>query len=421
MGFLIDRRQQGKNKSAVNRQRFLKRHKAQIRRSLEERLRERSITDIDKGESINIAGKDTSEPLFRHGPGGRQIRVFPGNHEFSNGDKLPRPEGAGSGTGSGQNASNSGEGSDDFVFQISQQEFLELLFEDLELPNLIRKQLAVDREFKPRRAGFSSSGSPSNISVIRSMRSASARRIAMSAGKRKKLRALQEQLKLLRQQPAFSVALATELEEEITQLRDKINRVPFLDDIDLRYHQQILEPVPCSKAVMFCIMDVSGSMDQATKDLAKRFFILLYLFLDRHYEKTDIVFIRHHTVASEVDEHDFFYSRESGGTVVSSALKLTQEVIDKRYPTDEWNIYAAQASDGDNWPDDTASCQQILTNLLPKLQYFAYVEIAQRDNVLWESYLSIEEEHGDSFAMQHITSAADIYPVLRALFRKQSG
>ena len=417
MGFLIDRRQQGKNKSAVNRQRFLKRHKAQIRRSLEKRLRERSITDTDKGESINIAGNDTSEPRFQHGPGGRQIRIFPGNHEFASGDKLPRPEGGGG--GAGHQASDSGEGSDDFVFEISQQEFLELLFEDLELPNLIRKQLAVDSEYKPRRAGFSSSGSPSNISVIRSMRSASARRIAMSAGKRKELRALQEQLKELQQQSPIPIALTKELEEKITILRDRINRVPFLDDIDLRYHQQILEPVPCSKAVMFCIMDVSGSMDQATKDLAKRFFILLYLFLDRHYEKTDIVFIRHHTVASEVDEHDFFYSRESGGTVVSSALKLTQEVIDKRYPTNEWNIYAAQASDGDNWPDDTPRCQELIAHLLPKLQYFAYVEIAQRDNVLWKSYLSIEAEHGDTFAMQHITSAADIYPVLRALFRKQ--
>ncbi len=417
MGFLIDRRQQGKNKSAVNRQRFLKRHKAQIRRSLEERLRERSITDIDKGESINIANKDTSEPHFKHGPGGRQIRVFPGNHEFASGDKLPRPKGGAD--GGDPQASNTGEGNDDFVFEISQQEFLELLFEDLELPNLIRKQLAVDRDFKPRRAGFSSSGSPSNISVIRSMRSASARRIAMSAAKRKALRALQTQLKELRQQPSFSVVKADELEEEIARLRDKINRVPFLDDIDLRYHQQILEPVPCSKAVMFCIMDVSGSMDQATKDLAKRFFILLYLFLDRHYEKTDIVFIRHHTVASEVDEHDFFYSRETGGTVVSSALKLTQEVIDKRYPTNEWNIYAAQASDGDNWHDDSTQCQELLTHLLPKLQYFAYVEIAHRDNVLWKSYLSIAAEHGETFAMQHITSAADIYPVLRALFRKQ--
>ena len=417
MGFLIDRRQQGKNKSAVNRRRFLKRHKAQIRRSLEERLRERSITDTDKGESINIASKDTSEPRFHHGPGGRQIRIFPGNHEFAPGDKLPRPEGGG--TGAGQDASDSGEGNDDFVFEISQQEFLELLFEDLELPNLIRKQLALDQEYKPRRAGFSRSGSPSNISVIRSMRSASARRIAMSAAKRRELRALQDELKTLYQQPSFPPALVAELETKITELREKINRVPFLDDIDLRYHQQILEPVPCSKAVMFCIMDVSGSMDQATKDLAKRFFVLLYLFLDRHYEKTDIVFIRHHTVASEVDEHDFFYSRESGGTVVSSALKLTQEVIDKRYPVNEWNIYVAQASDGDNWPDDNARCKQLLDHLLPKLQYFAYVEIAQRDNVLWKSYLSIEAEHGDTFAMQHITSAADIYPVLRELFRKQ--
>ena len=416
MGFLIDRRQQGKNKSAVNRQRFIKRHKAQIRRSLEERLQKRSITDTGKGESINIAGKDTHEPTFHHGPGGRQIRIFPGNHQFSPGDKLPRPEG---GAGSGQQASNSGEGNDDFVFEISQQEFLELLFEDLELPNLIRKQLALDREFKPRRAGFGTSGSPANISVIRSMRSATARRIAMSAGKRRQLRALQEELKELLQQTPPPQALIEELEEDIAQLREKINRVPFLDEIDLRYHQQILEPVPCSKAVMFCLMDVSGSMDQATKDLAKRFFILLYLFLDRHYEKTDIVFIRHHTVASEVDEHDFFYSRESGGTVVSSALKLTEEIIDERYPTSEWNIYTAQASDGDNWPDDSARCQQILNSLLPKLQYYAYVEIAQRDNVLWKSYLSVEAEHGHTFAMQHITSAADIYPVLRELFRKQ--
>ncbi len=101
MGFLIDRRQQGKNKSAVNRQRFLKRHKAQIRRSLEDRLRDRSITDTDKGESINIAGKDTTEPRFNHGPGGRQIRIFPGNHEFTPGDKLPRPEGGGGAGGGG--------------------------------------------------------------------------------------------------------------------------------------------------------------------------------------------------------------------------------------------------------------------------------------------------------------------------------
>lgn len=417
MGFLIDRRKNGKNKSAVNRQRFIRRHKEQIRRSLEERLRDRSITDIDKGESINISSRDTSEPVFHHGVGGRQIRVFPGNHEFAAGDKLPRPSG-GTG-GSGQEASDSGEGTDDFVFEISQQEFLELLFEDLELPNMVRKQLAATDEYTPRRAGFSSSGTPANISVIRSMRSATARRIAMSAGKRTELKALLDELEELQQQRPLPQTLIQALEEQIDQLREKINRVPFIDDIDLRYHQQTLEPVPCSRAVMFCIMDVSGSMDQATKDLAKRFFILLYLFLDRHYEKTDIVFIRHHTVASEVDEREFFYSRESGGTVVSSALRLSQEIIEERYPLDQWNIYAAQASDGDNWADDSGKCQDLLDLLLPKLQYFAYVEIAKRDNVLWQSYLSVEAEHSDNFAMQHITGPEDIYPVLRNLFRKK--
>ena len=106
---------------------------------------------------------------------------------------------------------------------------------------------------------------------------------------------------------------------------------------------------------MFCLMDVSGSMDEERKDIAKRFFILLYLFLTRNYERIEVVFIRHHTIAKEVDEDEFFHSRESGGTVVSSALKLMQEIIRERYPLTEWNIYAAQASDGDNWDDDSSS------------------------------------------------------------------
>ena len=98
-----------------------------------------------------------------------------------------------------------------------------------------------------------------------------------------------------------------------------------------------------AKAVMFCLMDVSGSMDQATKDIAKRFYVLLYLFLTRTYENVEVVFIRHHTQAKEVDEHEFFYSQETGGTIVSSALKLMKEIVTDRYPIGEWNIYAAQA------------------------------------------------------------------------------
>ncbi len=172
---------------------------------------------------------------------------------------------------------------------------------------------------------------------------------------------------------------------------------------------------------MFCLMDVSGSMDQERKNIAKRFFILLYLFLQRNYEQIDVVFIRHHTTAKEVDEEEFFHSRETGGTVVSSALKMMHEIITARYPVNEWNIYGAQASDGDNWQDDSPLCHDILAEkIIPLVQHFAYVEITSDiHQSLWREYLKIRKTH-KSFAMQHIESASDIYPVFRKLFRKQA-
>ncbi|MNR20565.1 hypothetical protein D3C85_1374150 [compost metagenome] len=171
---------------------------------------------------------------------------------------------------------------------------------------------------------------------------------------------------------------------------------------------------------MFCIMDVSGSMDESKKDMAKRFFILLYLFLQRNYEKIEVVFIRHHTSAVEVSEEDFFHSRESGGTVVSSALNLMHDIVQKRYANRDWNIYAAQASDGDNWDSDSANCGRIMQeSLLPWCQYFAYIEITQGEpQNLWYEYLKVAE-HYKHFAMQKIGSPADIYPVFRELFKRQ--
>ena len=172
---------------------------------------------------------------------------------------------------------------------------------------------------------------------------------------------------------------------------------------------------------MFCLMDVSGSMDQNTKDLAKRFYILLYLFLSRNYDKTEVVFIRHHTSAKEVDEEEFFNSRETGGTVVSSALELMKTIVEARFPSNEWNIYGAQASDGDNWPDDAARCTGVINELLPLCQYYAYVEITTAgDKPLWQTYSTLRERWPDTFAMEHITGAGDIYPVFHELFRKQN-
>ncbi|CAG0958664.1 partial hypothetical protein, partial [Anaerolineae bacterium] len=172
----------------------------------------------------------------------------------------------------------------------------------------------------------------------------------------------------------------------------------------------------------FCIMDVSGSMDEERKQIAKRFFMLLYLFLIRNYDHIELVFIRHHTVAKEVDEQDFFHSRESGGTVVSSALRLAEEIIKDRYSSDLWNIYCAQASDGDNWENDSPVCGELLTTaILPYVQYFAYIEITQgQPQNLWREYAKTLPYWPDRFAMQRIETLADIYPVFRELFRKKT-
>lgn len=416
--YFIDRRKNAKNKSAVNRQRFLRRHRAQIKEAVAERLRKRGITDIESGEKVGISTKDITEPVFQHGTGGTNTHVLPGNREFQAGDKIPRPQGGAGGAGEGS-ASNQGEGMDEFVFEINQKEFLDFLFEDMALPNLTKRQLAGNEEFKRVRAGYSSQGTPNNLDILRSMRGASARRLAMTLSKRRELRELQEeQAELVYKTDPDSLSRMGEIEARISELQNSIAAVPFLDDFDIQYRRHRKEPIPTSKAVMFCLMDVSGSMDQKTKDLAKRFFILLYLFLARNYDKTDVVFIRHHTTAKEVDEEEFFYSRETGGTVVSSALDMMKQIIDDRYPVNEWNIYGAQASDGDNWPEDCGRCIQVLgQSILPLVQYYSYIEISSRGpKPLWESYLQIQQDHPEAFAMQHITGPEDIYPVFRELF-----
>ncbi|HEY9380193.1 MAG TPA: DUF444 family protein, partial [Burkholderiales bacterium] len=199
-------------------------------------------------------------------------------------------------------------------------------------------------------------------------------------------------------------------------------RVPFLDELDLRYRHRVRVPQPVSQAVMFCLMDVSGSMTEDKKDLAKRFFALLYLFLTRKYETVDLVFVRHTDDASEVDEEEFFHGNYSGGTVVLSALELMKDIIDKRYPPSLWNIYGAQASDGDAFGADPEKSRGYLEKeLLPPSRYFAYIDIPteglEQTSTLWQAYQRIDLPH---FAMKRVSKRTDIYPVFRELFRKET-
>ncbi|MDF1782090.1 MAG: YeaH/YhbH family protein [Alcanivoracaceae bacterium] len=423
MAYIVDRRLNGKHKSAVNRQRFIRRFRAHIRDAVNDAVSKRSIQDMERGERITIPRRDLAEPQFHHGNGGKRGMVHPGNKTFNRGDRIQRPDGGGGqGSGDGE-ASNQGEGADDFAFEIDKQEFLNFLFEDLELPNLVKRHLEGAKTFRIKHGGIVSQGNPAKIHIVRSMRQASMRRRALTSAKRRQLRELQaEHADLLEQEqsPERQARLA-ELDERIAKLERRIGNIPFLDTVDLRYNHHIKQPVPVSRAVMFCIMDVSGSMNQDMKDLAKRFFLLLFLFLERNYEHIDVVFIRHHTAAKEVDEEEFFYSRETGGTIVSSALKLTADIIQERYPADEWNIYAAQASDGDNWNDDSPACTKILREqLLPHMQYFSYVEVMPRKHqALWLEYERLQQAMPDAFAMQQLDSPADIYPAFRELFKRR--
>jgi len=424
---IIDRRLAGKNESIGNRERFLRRYRDQIKDAVRRAVSGRGIRDIEQGEDIQIPKRDVSEPVFGHGGGGTREMVHPGNREYVRGDRIERPQ-DGQGGGGGSQASDSGEGEDDFVFHLSKEEFMQVFFEDLALPNLVKTQLAEVPEFKYHRAGFTSDGTPNNLHVLRSMRGAIGRRIAIGANSRRELRHLEQQLEHLLAHPttaagdpahAMREREIKEIEARIAELRGRVARIPYLDPIDLRYRSRIKVPMPTTKAVMFCLMDVSGSMDEQRKDLAKRFFILLYLFLTRHYEHIDLVFIRHHTQAQEVDEQNFFHATETGGTVVSSALVLMQEIIAKRYPVSEWNIYAAQASDGDNWHHDSGRCRELVADhLLPLCRYFAYVQVAEPEQNLWEEYSQIAQAHRH-FAMRKVLEPSQIYPVFRELFKKE--
>lgn len=430
MPYFIDRRLNPKDKSLGNRQRFLKRAREELKRAIKEQIKTGKISEVDAKHSVPMPVRDTKEPSFRPDvQTGERRYVLPGNKEFTPGDRLPKPGGAGGGLDRGAGI---GEAEDNFRFVLSREEVLDLFFEDLELPEMVKLSLKEVVSYKPRRAGFATSGSPTNINVARTMRNSYGRRIALHRPKRSTIEALAEEIARLEAQgDASADERLGVLREELEMLERRRRRIPYVDPVDIRYNRYAVEPLPNANAVMFCLMDVSSSMGEREKDLAKRFFVLLHLFLKRRYDRIEVVFIRHTHEAREVDEDTFFYSTQSGGTVVSTALEEMQRIIRERYPSHEWNIYAAQASDGDNIAGDSERCAALLNEELIQLcQYYAYVEIIDEreaeifgatDNgtSLWRSYRNVASKW-PNFQMTRIAKPGEIYPVFRKLFAKQS-
>jgi uncharacterized sporulation protein YeaH/YhbH (DUF444 family) len=426
---IIDRRLNPGGKSFANRQRFLRRAKDMVERAVREASRERAIGDLESPGEISIPAEGTREPTFRHSAGTRRDLILPGNREYVEGDLIQRPRGAGSGEGAGPGAGRSDGQEDAFRFVLTRDEFLNIFLDDLELPDLAKRRMARTEKEGLRRAGYTMTGTPANLSLNRTLQLSLARRIALRRPKQQTLDLLEEELSEAMEAKSPDV---DRLRQELDALRRRRARIAYLDPIDLRYRRYERFPKPVTHAVMFCLMDASGSMTEHMKDLAKRFFMLLHVFLTRRYKRVELVFIRHTDKAMEVDEETFFRSSETGGTLVSTALVEMARIIRERYDPGIWNIYAAQASDGDNLPGDNDKTRELLQKeILPLSQYFAYVEVSgsgadsagfiphHGHSTLWTTYAAVQKEEG-KFQMRRVSRREQIYPVFRQLFQRRA-
>jgi uncharacterized sporulation protein YeaH/YhbH (DUF444 family) len=419
---VVDRRLNPKSKSLGNRQRFLRRAKAEIREAIKESLKSRKVAEAEGSEKVTIRSKSLREPSFTLGRNtGSRDYVLPGNEEYKVGDEIPKPQGGLGGRGS-QGASD-GEGQDEFTFTLTKEEFLDLFFDDLRLPNLVKVKLKDLKAPKMARAGFTMDGSPARLNRGRTMRRSLGRRMALRRPSLAEIERLEAELAAAQAETPVDAAKVAALCAKIEHKQRLRKTIAYIDPLDLQYNRFERVPKPTTQAVMFCLMDASASMTEPLKDLAKRFFMLLHVFLARYYREVHIVFIRHTSTAAEVDEETFFRSTDTGGTVISSALDEMLKVVRERYSPSDWNIYAAQASDGDNFHDDMPRCLELLDKeILPLCQYFAYIETAHgerfNDTVetpVWHGYTEVARRRRN-FAMRRVAAPEDIFPVFHDLF-----
>jgi len=421
---IVDRRLNPRGKSLSNRRRFINRAKKELTEAVRRATGERSITDTGGDDKVWVKADRLREPSIHHsGDQGDRDHVLPGNKTFEEGDRLKRPNGGGGGK-AGSEGAEDGEGQDAFQFALSQEEFLDIFFDDLELPDLLRKQMKSSDSFTPVRAGHAISGSVSNLNLKRTMRNSLSRRIALKRPRPEEIAACETEIESLAgAETAEDIERREQLVVQLEDHRRRSRRIPFIDPVDVRYNRFEMVPQPVTSAVMFCLMDVSGSMTEHMKDLAKRFYKLLFLFLSRRYKNVEVVFIRHTHLAKEVDEETFFTSTETGGTVVSTAFEEMLRVVAARYPRDQWNIYAAQASDGDNFSTDNGKVATLLKqHVLPICQYFAYIEVndeggRELNTDIWRTYDHLVKS-GAPIAMRKVSERNQIFPVFRELFAR---
>ena len=433
MAIIIDRRKAAnRDRTSENRGRLLRRYKGAIKEQLPKILGDRKLLDNIKGGGgkVTVPKRDLSEPQFVYGDGGLKDTVLPGNEKWTEYDTIDKPPG-GEGDGGGTEGPD---GMDEFSIVLSRDEFLNLLFEDCELPFMLETLLAKQAEVIHENAGFQVAGSPNRLSIIRSYKNSKARRLSSTATIDAELEELQEEfIRLSAEMVDNNLPLDHPTSVRVFELRDQIAErlrrkaiLPLFDSSDLRFRSRVEKKVPKTHATMIMIMDNSGSMGEREKTIARKFFILLYLFLDRNYDQIDLRFISHTTEAEELTEEEFFNTHKNGGTIVSSALDLLVDIIEPL--KGKTNVYVAQVSDGDNTSTDNGTCSELLTDdILPFVNYFAYVQVEQEHNQgstppsyysrnsLWTTYSTLSQQHANH-ASKQVYHERDIFGVFRSFF-----
>lgn len=385
MAIFRDYDSSGRDRSAEDRRRHRQLVEDSIKKNIGNIIAEESIIGKSRDKIVKIPIRGLKEYQFVFGK--NRPGVVPGTGDEKRGDRFREAAGS-DGQGRGEGA-GSAEGEDYYEIEITLEDLVEYLFEDLELPHMERKKFSyLETEKTNKRWGIQRKGIPPRLSRKRSM---------------------QERIKRKKTAERSYREMDMEMDNE---------RFPFSEE-DLRYHRIKEELRPQSNAVVMCMMDNSGSMYQDKKYLARSFFFLLYQFVKYRYVNVELVFINHTTTAREVNEDDFFHRGESGGTFISSAYEKALEIIQERYSLEIWNIYAFHCSDGDNWPVDTPNAITRADELCSQSNLFGYGEIRLSSGSYQGSDTMLKKFKNsitaDNFIAVSISSKEDIWPAFKQL------
>ena len=365
-----------------------RRHKEKIEKAIKEGIHDIVAEESIIGQSgkkkirIPVRGMKEYRFIYDQGNGSKGVGAAPGS-DIKKGQKIKDGQKQ-KGNGSGNGKPGNEKGEDFYDVEISLDELAKYLFDDLELPELVKKNSAEIFSEKIKRKGYRSKGIRPRLSKKETLKN-----------------------KIRRKKAAIRNGTFNPEDDE---------RFTFHDD-DLKYKHIDVTKKPITNAVIFFIMDTSGSMTKGKKYLARSFFFLLYQFIRYRYQNIETVFISHTTEANEVSEDDFFKKGSSGGTYISSGLKLANEIANERFNPSSWNVYTFHCSDGENWSEDNPKAVDYMDKLISLSQLAGYIQI-KGDNNMWGEEMAkvFEPLTSEKFKVLKIKEKKDVWPQFAKLF-----